>query len=110
MNKARASRRYRSVAELLKGEGASPAVLERFNRLVEATRVTTALSIIRHQAGVTQAQMAKAMGTTQSRVSKLEAGQDDGVTLQDLKAYAKVSGKPLALTVTAEGAILKAKA
>lgn len=97
------ARRYSSVADLLKGEGASRELQESVSDLSKATQLTRQLACMRTKAGLTQAQMAERLNCTQSCISKIEAGQDDELTIRVLREYAQATdlriglnmGKPL---------------
>ncbi|MGH3489287.1 MAG: helix-turn-helix domain-containing protein [Actinopolymorphaceae bacterium] len=57
---------------------------------------------LRKESGVTQAQVARAMGTTQSAVSDLEAGATDP-QLTTVQRYARAVGGRLEVSVSAPG-------
>jgi transcriptional regulator with XRE-family HTH domain len=96
-------RKYGSVADLMRGEGVSQEVQERVKELENETRVALQLAKLRQAAGITQEEMAKNLGVTQSAVSKLESGIDADITLGEIKGYARAMqqrigmmfGKPL---------------
>ena len=96
-------RKYGSVADLMRGEGVSQEVQERVKELENETRVALQLAKLRQAAGITQEEMAKNLGVTQSAVSKLEGGIDADITLGEIKGYARAMeqrigvmfGKPL---------------
>lgn len=90
---------YGSVDEMMEATGVSPEVRKRVAELREQTRLTLYLAVLRESAGITQAQMGNAMNTSQSYISKLEAGMDEGVTIGDLKGYARTIGRPITLTI-----------
>ena len=50
------------------------------------------LSALRVLKKVSQAEVAKAMGCTQSKVSKLESSDDDRWTIEDMRSYSKAIG------------------
>lgn len=85
-------RRYSSVADMLKGEGASREQQESVSDLSKATQLTRQLASMRTKAGLTQAQMAERLDCTQSCISKIEAGQDDELTVRVLREYAQATG------------------
>ena len=96
-------RKYGSVAELMRGEGVSQEVQDRVKELENETRVVDYLVRLRQGAGITQEDMAKALGVTQSAISKLESGTDSELTLGEIRGYARATeqriglmfGKPL---------------
>ncbi|MCX6917354.1 MAG: helix-turn-helix domain-containing protein [Verrucomicrobia bacterium] len=96
-------RKYGSVADLMRGEGVSQEVRDKAKELENETRVVDYLARLRQAAGITQEEMAKALGVTQSAISKLESGTDAGVTLGEIRGYSRATeqrigllfGKPL---------------
>jgi|GEM_PF-479916 len=83
-------KRYPSVAELMKGEGVSPDVQRRVAKLTTQSQVSRALAEMRTSAGMTQAQLAKKIGCTQSCISKWESEPDNELTLETVGAYCRV--------------------
>jgi transcriptional regulator with XRE-family HTH domain len=63
--------------------------------------VVVDLSSIRSAAGMTQVQLAAALGTTQGQVSRLERQSD--MLLSTLRAYLSALGADASLTVTVGG-------
>lgn len=96
-------RRYSSVKDLMRGEGVSQEIQTGVAKLASETRVTKQLACMRHAADLTQAQMAKRMGVTQSAISKIEAGVDEDLSLNVIREYCQAAdsrigvmiGKPL---------------
>jgi transcriptional regulator with XRE-family HTH domain len=96
-------RKYGSVADLMRGEGVSQEVQGKVKELENETRVVDYLARMRQAAGLTQEDMTKAMGVTQSAISKLESGTDSELTLGEIRGYARATeqriglmfGKPL---------------
>ena len=92
-------RRYGSVLDLMKGEGLTPEVQEKYKEIDNATRVVDQLALIRQAACITQEQMGTALGLSQSAVSKLEAGRDEDLTLGIIREYSKATGQRIGLMV-----------
>jgi len=96
-------RKYTSVDALLRGEELSQELRTKVSELRSETRVVLQLAKLRQLSGITQEDMAKHLGVTQSAVSKLETGRDEEVTLREIREYARVTdqrisvmfGKPL---------------
>ena len=96
-------RKYTSVDALLGGEELSQELRTKVSELRNETRVVLQLAKLRQLSGITQEDMAKHLGVTQSAVSKLETGRDEDVTLREIREYARVTdqrisvmfGKPL---------------
>lgn len=92
-------RKYSSVTELMRGEGVPQEIQDGVKKLEEETRVVDHLARLRQAAGLTQEEMAKAMGVTQSAVSKLEGGKDEDLTLGEIQAYARATDQRIGLVV-----------
>jgi transcriptional regulator with XRE-family HTH domain len=90
-------RKYASVDALLSGEEMSQEVRAKVSELRNETRVALQLAKLRQLAAVTQEDMAKHLGVTQSAVSKLEAGRDEDVTLREIREYARVTDQRIAV-------------
>lgn len=96
-------RKYGSVADLMRGEGVSQEVRDNAKELENETRVVDYLARLRQAAGITQEELAKFLGVTQSAISKLESGTDAEVTLGEIRGYSRATeqriglmfGKPL---------------
>ena len=78
---------YSKVSELLQGEGASPELIARYRDRANQARLLKHLILLRHKRGKTQAEISRVLDCTQSRVSKIEAGGDDDLTIGYLKKY-----------------------
>ena len=85
-------RRYKSVADLIKGEGVAHEVGKQVTALASETGIVRQLVQLRVRAGLTQAEIAKRIGCTQSRISKMEASRDSDLTLGNLRDYMKATG------------------
>jgi len=90
-------RRYASVDELMKGEGVPADFQTKVSEIRSQTSIVQQLTILRHLAGLTQEEMGHRLGIGQSAVSKLETGQDDDLTIGQIKSYAQVSGERIAM-------------
>lgn len=62
-------------------------------------RLVGQLATLRNHRGISQADIAKELGCRQSRISKLENGLDDDVTVKDLAAYAKLANCDLTIVL-----------
>ncbi|HOC55372.1 MAG TPA: helix-turn-helix domain-containing protein [Verrucomicrobiota bacterium] len=90
-------RKYGSVAELMRGDGVSQEVQNRVKELENETRVVDYLVRLRQAAEITQEDMAKALGVTQSAISKLESGTDPELTLGEIRGYARATEQRIGL-------------
>lgn len=84
-------RRYASVSELLQKEKVSDEVRAEVSALNAQTVVVRQLVTMRARAGMTQADLAKKIGCTQSRISKIEASKDENVTLGVIRDYVQAT-------------------
>jgi ribosome-binding protein aMBF1 (putative translation factor) len=88
-----------SFVELAGHDPADPAVVAAGQDFEDFARLMQGLVARRKARGITQAQVAEAMATTQSVVSKLERiGANP--TIQTLQSYARAVGDSLSLTIT----------
>ena len=74
-----------------------PAFREEYDKLEAEFQLLDDILAARNAAGLTQAQVAERMGTTQSSVARLEKGLVSGSlpSMSMLKRYAQVVGKKL---------------
>ena len=92
-----AGRNYDSVNALMRGEGMTKEVQDKVSQFASETRITLQLAQLRQTAGITQKQMADALGVTQSAISKLESGKDEDLTLKDIREYSRITGERISL-------------
>jgi DNA-binding XRE family transcriptional regulator len=77
----------RYLAEQLK----DPEFAKRFQKAGEAWDVALQIADLRNEAGMTQAELAKKVGTTQQQISRLESPSYEGHSLSMLRRVADVS-------------------
>jgi len=85
--KRRQRKTYRSVDQMMAGLGLPRGARIRVADLQAGTRLVDWLVQARTKAGLTQAELARRMGCTQSRISKLEDSLDADLRLGDVAAY-----------------------
>ena len=90
-------RRYASVSELVRAVADDESFVEEFEQHISERSIITSLVSSRAAMGLSQTDVAKAMGCTQGRISKFENGVDNDLRLGDLAAYAKALGLDLCL-------------
>lgn len=73
-----------------------PANAEEVNAMFERFRLREQLYKARHEAGLSQAELAKRMGTSQTYIAALERGRKN-VTIDTLSRYARACGKNLSI-------------
>ena len=96
-------RRYNSVEELLEGELIADEVKSLVRDLDKETCLVQQMVEMRKAAGLTQQQMADALGKTQGAISKLESSLDSELTVAEMHEYSNATkqrfmilfGKPL---------------
>lgn len=96
-------RRYASVSELLQKEKVGSEIRAEVSALNAHTVVIRQLVSLRAGAGMTQTDLAKKIGCTQSRISKIEASKDEDITLGVIRDYVQATesrigifcGKPI---------------
>ena len=83
--------------ELKKKWIADPEVAKEYDALSTEFSIAEALTHARTRAGMTQAEVAEKMQTSQSRVAKIEGGAN--VSIDALKRYAAATGAKLSITL-----------
>lgn len=84
-----------SLAALLAGD---PAVEAKVQREIQFSTVVSHLLSLRVAKGLTQEQVAQAMDCDASKISRLEAGTDEGLKWMDMVRYADAVGADTRLT------------
>jgi DNA-binding XRE family transcriptional regulator len=74
----------------LKARMKDPAFAEAFQRASEDWDVALQLTVLRKQAGLSQAALARKMNTSQQQICRLESSNYQGHSLRTLKKVAKV--------------------
>jgi transcriptional regulator with XRE-family HTH domain len=90
-------RRYKSVTDLVTGEGLSTEVKKAYAELERSTGIVERLAVLRQGAGITQEEMAKHLGVTQGAISKLESGTDQELTIREISEYSRITGERIGL-------------
>ncbi len=80
-------RRYTSVTEMVREVTGDKDYAQELEQELGAKSLSRTLFVLRCQKGVTQADLAKRLGWSQSRVSKLENSELDKMKMGDLVAY-----------------------
>ena len=87
------ARTYRDVFALAVDLGYSPKSVAGLRRKAAETDFTAILEARRQAAGLTQSEVAKRMGVTQSTVSRLESDRWQDLRLGELDAYLRACGR-----------------
>ena len=85
-----AKRQFRSVTEMVRSISDSKETVNRVEKKIAARQIVVQLATLRMKQGLSQADVAEEMGCTQSRISKLENGVDQDLTIGDIETYLKV--------------------
>lgn len=80
----------KSLKELLEKQFKDKKFKEKFYKGLEKTRIAAEISYYREKRGITQAQLAKLLGTSQSTVARLEDPFYENYSLNTLRKVAKV--------------------
>lgn len=94
MNKKTKSSEAASLAALLAGD---PSVEAKVEREIQHSAVVSHLLSLRVKKGLTQENVAQSMGCDPSKISRLEAGTDEGLKWMDIVHYAEAAGVDLSL-------------
>jgi len=82
-------KRYDSVSSLIKDLSKNEKVKESAIREIKRTALAKFLFFLRCEHKLTQKEIAKKIGCSQSRISKIESSCDRDITIQDLLDYGK---------------------
>lgn len=100
MSTGRNWREVKAEAHRLHPELASPALQDRAREELDAYVAGHHLKELRKAIGKTQADVARILGVSQSRVSQIENGDPAAMELDTLRAYAAALGGRLDITVS----------
>ena len=98
-----ASRQFKSVSELVRTISDSAVTAELVEKKIAERAIVSQLIAMRLKRDLSQGDIAKEMGCTQSRVSKLENGLDKNLTFADIEAYLKALQMQMGVMFYEEG-------
>jgi transcriptional regulator with XRE-family HTH domain len=87
-----ADKTYANVADLVREMGLDEEMIDAVDQALERQTLMRQLMAMRAARGLSQGDVAGAMGCSQSRVSKMENSEDDELRYGDLRAYARAVG------------------
>ncbi|MEX2525143.1 MAG: helix-turn-helix transcriptional regulator [Gammaproteobacteria bacterium] len=90
------------LSELKRDWMKDPAFRAEYDALEDEFALIRALIEARSRAGLTQGELAKRMGTTQSAIARIEGGKINP-SVDMLRRYAKATGRRLHVTLEADG-------
>jgi len=93
------AKRYRSVTEMVRDVSEEQSFADDLQRRVSRRQLVKHLFVLRSVRRLSQKDIAQRLGCSQSRVSKLEASDDDDLRLGDLHGYLKALDLDLSLVV-----------
>jgi transcriptional regulator with XRE-family HTH domain len=93
---------FQSVSEMVEATSGSKEFVDDVQRHISERQFVKHLIALRVKKGMTQKEMADAMGCTQSTVSRLENGKDSGIRLGDLEKYTRALGHQPRVVVAPE--------
>lgn len=74
-----------------------PEFRKHYEREKRAVMIAYEVAKLRHRLGLSQAELARRVGTTQQVISRLESGAYTGYTLKTLERLARATGTELAI-------------
>lgn len=86
---------FKSVSEMARHITDDKEFHKQLDSEIKSRSISKVLFLMRCNANVTQEQMAKRLGYTQSKISKIEHSSNDNLKMHDLIAYAKALGLEL---------------
>lgn len=92
-------RKYNSVLGMLRDTGEDASLIRRVSRLLSSHVLSKRLAVMRAAKGLTQSELSKKIGCSQSRISKIESSADKQIAVQDLHDYAVALDLPLVLAL-----------
>ncbi|MCE5303348.1 MAG: transcriptional regulator [Planctomycetaceae bacterium] len=99
---------YKSVLEMLGDIAQEDSTIDigEFKQYMAERKLVKELAILRSSRGLSQEELAKKIGHSQSWASKLEHGTDDELSIGDLRAYLSVFGLEFRAGAVKQGATI----
>lgn len=93
------SKQYQSVSEMVHAVAGDRAFADALDKQIAERQVIKLLIALRALADKSQSDLAKSLGCSQSRISKLESGKDGDLRLEDFHAYLTALGYDMKVVV-----------
>jgi transcriptional regulator with XRE-family HTH domain len=94
------TQRFNNIQDLLGDTlGKSQAVTKAVSQRINSRRLVKKLIVARSLAKLSQADLAKRLDCSQSRISKIENGIDDQLRIADIRAYSRALGTGLIFSI-----------
>ncbi len=90
---------YHSVSEMVHEASGDEGFAAAYERRLAERRIIKDLMIKRATSGLSQKDVARSFGCTQSKISKLESMTDSELTIGDLAKYSRALGLELRITL-----------
>jgi transcriptional regulator with XRE-family HTH domain len=94
---------FDSVSKMVDAIAGGDAFADSVKKRIVQRQVVKSLFAMRSAKGIPQSKIAKVLGCSQSRVSKIESGFDGDLSLQELEAYARALGADVHLVFLKRG-------
>jgi len=91
------SKKFNTINEMLEGLSEEQKFEEVTKKQIEGKQISKFLTLLRCRERLTQKQIAKKIGCTQSKISKIETSFDNELSISDLIDYAKALNLKLEL-------------
>lgn len=96
-------KRYPNVAHMIRDVSEDKKLAEDTAAKIESQSIVNFLIGLRTVHNLSQSEMAKKMGCTQSKISKLERGADDNLSIGDFRAYTQARGLEMTINLSKKG-------
>jgi len=103
MAESKVENRFGSVSQMIDAISGEDQLADSVKKRIAQRQIVKALFAMRSAKGIPQSSIAKALGCTQSRVSKIENGFDGDLTLSELEAYARTLEQDVCLVFFKRG-------
>jgi len=93
--------KIRTFQSRLREDLRDPAFKAQYREERRALQLAVKIARLREKKGMTQAHLAKLMGTSQQAISRIESGDYEGFTLKTLEKIAEATGTQLTIDFVA---------